>query len=75
VPLGPKQRILEVVLGPRLDYATLVPTVRKAFDILAEGLLFENSRGDRTAIELFADAVAKWDSHLRQYHPRQSRNR
>jgi hypothetical protein len=30
----------------RLDGATLVPTMRKPFDVLDEGLLSEKSRGD-----------------------------
>jgi hypothetical protein len=33
--------------------ATLVPIIRSPFDFLAEGLVSKNSRGDRTAIELF----------------------
>jgi hypothetical protein len=31
----------------RLDGATLVPTIGKPFDVLAEGLLVSSSRGDR----------------------------
>ena len=43
-----KRRILEIVcLNCRLDDATLVPTIRKPFDVLIEGLLTKNSRGDR----------------------------
>lgn len=43
-----KRRILEIVfLNSRLDGVTLVPTMRKPFDVLAEGLLSENSRGHR----------------------------
>lgn len=42
-----KRRILEIVcLNFRLDGATLVPTMRKPFDVLAEGLLSQQSRGD-----------------------------
>src|SRR5579885_618040 len=42
-----KRRILEIVcLNCRLDGATLVPEMRKRFDVLAEGLLSEKSRGD-----------------------------
>lgn len=46
-----KRRILEIVfLNCSLDGVTLVPTMRKPFDVLAEGLLSENSRTgkDRT---------------------------
>jgi site-specific DNA recombinase len=40
-----KRRILEIVfLNCRLDDATLVPTKRKPFDVLAEGLLVQSSR-------------------------------
>jgi site-specific DNA recombinase len=42
-----KRRILEIVcLNCRLDDATLVPEMRKPFDVLAEGLVSEKSRGD-----------------------------
>ena len=41
-----KRRILEiVVLNCQLDGATLVPTIRKPFDVLAEGLVSKNSGG------------------------------
>jgi site-specific DNA recombinase len=43
-----KRRILEIVfLNCRLNDATLVPTIRKPFDVLAEGLISKNSRDDR----------------------------
>ena len=43
-----KRRLLEIVfLNCRLEDATLVPTMRKPFDVLAEGLLSKNSRGER----------------------------
>ena len=42
-----KRRILEIVcLNFRLDNATLCPTMRKPFDMLAKGLLVQSSRGD-----------------------------
>lgn len=42
-----KRRILEIVcLNCRLDGVTLVPEMRKPFDVVAEGLLSEKSRGD-----------------------------
>jgi DNA invertase Pin-like site-specific DNA recombinase len=42
-----KRRILEIVfLNCRLDDTTLVPAIRKPFDVLAEGLVSENSRGN-----------------------------
>jgi hypothetical protein len=44
---------------------TLIPTTTKPFDVLAEGLLSEISRGDRTAIELFVVGIRGWDGHLR----------
>ena len=41
-----KRRILEIVLlNSRLDDATLVPTIRKPFDVLVEGLLVPESGG------------------------------
>jgi hypothetical protein len=45
--------ILEIVfLNYRLNDATLVPTIRKPFDMLAEGVVLENHRDDRTKVEL-----------------------
>ena len=62
-----KRRILEIVfLNCSLDGVTLVPTMRKPFDVLAEGLVSENSRGDRTAIELFIAGVRGWEAGLRR---------
>jgi site-specific DNA recombinase len=43
-----KRRLLEIVfLNCLLEDATLVPTMRKPFDVLAEALVSKNSRGDR----------------------------
>lgn len=43
-----KRRILEIVcLNCRLDGVSLVPTMRKPFDVLAEGLDLAKSQGDR----------------------------
>ena len=43
-----KRRLLEIVcLNFRLDGVSLVPTIRKPFDVLAEGLDPVNHRGDR----------------------------
>ena len=39
-----KRRILEVVFLSRLDDVTLVPTIRKPFDVIAEGLLVSSSQ-------------------------------
>jgi hypothetical protein len=53
-----KRRILEIVLlNCQLDGATRCSPIREPFDVLAEGLVSENSRGGRTAIELFVAAV------------------
>jgi hypothetical protein len=38
--------------------------IRKPFDVLAEKLLSENSRGDKTAIELFIASVWGWEAGL-----------
>jgi hypothetical protein len=40
--------------------------MRKPFDVLAEGLISKNSRGDKTAIELFLAGLRGWDVSLRQ---------
>ena len=43
-----KRQILEIIcLNFRLDGATLCPTMRKPFDIVAEGLISGESRGER----------------------------
>jgi hypothetical protein len=43
-----KRRILEIVFwNCRLDGATLAPTMRKPFDVLAEGLISKLRRGDK----------------------------
>ncbi len=43
-----KRRILEIVfLNCTLDDVSLVPTIRKPFDVLAKGLISKNSRDDR----------------------------
>ena len=43
-----KRRMLEIVfLNCRLEDVNLVPTMRKPFDAIAEGLLLKNSRADR----------------------------
>ena len=44
----------------------LVSTMRKLFDVLAEGLISKNSRDDRTAIELFLAGVQGWEESLRR---------
>ncbi len=40
--------------------------IRKPFDDLAEGLLLKNSRGDKTAIELFLAGIQGWQAGLRR---------
>ncbi len=60
-----KRRILEIVcLNCRLDGVTLIPTMRKPFDVLAEGLLSENSRELSRPIGLFLAGVASWEPHV-----------
>jgi len=53
-----KRRILEIVfLNCRLDGATLCPTIRKPFDVLAEGLLVQSIREEAHIFEQL-DALA-----------------
>ena len=43
-----KRQLLEIVcLNLRLNGVTLVPAIRKPFDVLAEGLLVSSNRGDK----------------------------
>jgi DNA invertase Pin-like site-specific DNA recombinase len=46
--------------------AELVPTMNKPFDVLAEGLVSESSRGDRTPIELFISGGQGWNAVLQR---------
>jgi hypothetical protein len=55
-----KRRILEIVfLNCVLDGVTLVPTMRKPFDVLAEGLPIQWSRGDSPSFEPLIAALAE----------------
>jgi hypothetical protein len=40
--------------------SNIVHTMRKPFDVLAEGLHLSKSRGDSTPIELFLEGVRAW---------------
>jgi hypothetical protein len=56
-----KRRTLEIVfLNCHLEDANLVPTMRKPFDALVEGLLQKGSRGDETPFELFIAGIRAW---------------
>ncbi|WP_425399885.1 hypothetical protein [Aeoliella sp.] len=66
-----KRRIWEIVcLNFRLIDVTvdvtLVPEWRKPFDGLAERPISEESRGDKTAIELFMLGIRGWEAGLRR---------
>ena len=55
-----KRRILEIVfLNCSLDDVTLVPTMRKPFDVLTEGLISENSRGNWHSFEPLVTAFVE----------------
>jgi hypothetical protein len=45
---------------------TRVLTMKKPFDVLAEGLISEKSRGDWTPLELFLAGVRGWKACLQQ---------
>ena len=42
-------------------HRTRVLTMKKPFDVLAEGLISKNSRGDKTAIDLFVAGARSWE--------------
>jgi len=44
-------------LNCRLDGVTLVAVMRKPFDVLAEGLVSEKSRDNKTPLELFLAGI------------------
>jgi hypothetical protein len=41
--------------------------MRKPFDVLAEGLLSKESRGDKTPLELFLAGVQGWEVEVRRF--------
>jgi len=41
--------------------------MRKPFDVLAEGLVANNGRGDKTAIERFMAGVQGWEAGIRRW--------
>jgi hypothetical protein len=41
-------------------------SIAKYFDLLAEGLVRKDSRGEKTAIELFIDGIQGWEAGLRR---------
>jgi len=60
-----KRRILEIVcLNLRLDDVTLVPTMRKPFDVLAEGLSVQSGRGDCRSFEPNTSLVGLYANEL-----------
>jgi hypothetical protein len=46
--------------------------MRKPFDVLAEGLVSDKSRGDKTAIELFLAGIRGWEAGLWRHFPGKS---
>jgi hypothetical protein len=62
-----RREILDsVCLNRTLGDVNLVATKRKPFDVFVEGLKTENSRDDKTAIELFLAGLQGWEVSLRQ---------
>ena len=56
-----KRTLLDFLfLNLKLDGASLVPEMRKPFDMLAEGLKISSSRGDCPNFEPFAGGVATY---------------
>jgi hypothetical protein len=45
---------------------TRVFTIRKPFDVLAEGLLSEKSRENKTSFELFIAGIQGWETGFRR---------
>jgi hypothetical protein len=46
--------------------ATLCPTIRKPFDVLAEGLVLKISGGGGTPMELFLNGIANLDAEIQK---------
>jgi len=55
--LGEKSRKLKLWVEDK----DIAPTMRKPFDILAEGPILKKNRGDRTPVELFATQIGLWN--------------
>jgi hypothetical protein len=51
-------------LSCTFDGVTLVPQIRKPFNVLAGGLISEKTRGDGTPLELFVTGVRGWEAGL-----------
>jgi len=67
VLLTAERRILDIVcLNCTLDDASLCPTMRNSFDLLAKGLVWKDSRGDWTSIELFLAGLRGWEAGIRR---------
>jgi hypothetical protein len=49
-----------------LTAATPIRVTRKPFDVLAEGLISKNNRGDKTPLELFVASVRGWEAAVRR---------
>jgi len=55
-----KHKLVEiVVLNFSLEAESLVPAVRKPFDMLVEGLKVPSSRSNKTPVELFLDLAGE----------------
>ena len=62
-----RREILDsICLNRTLTDVNLNATKRKPFDVLAEGLNCQKSRGDKTAIELFIAGIKGWEAGLRR---------
>ena len=60
-----KRHILEIVrLNFTLQDVTLVPTIRKPFDVLAEGLILKDGDPYGTPVELFCEGVWGLEPHV-----------
>ena len=62
-----KRCLLEIIcLNCTLDDVSLVPTMRKPFDLLTKGLVSKNSRGNQTRLELFGSEFDDWPAKILQ---------
>lgn len=65
--IAEKRTILEIICSNwTLDVVTPVPTMRKPFDVLAEGLISKAGRPDRTRVKLFVTATSCLQHHVQQ---------
>jgi hypothetical protein len=64
--MSPEHALIIVEEGVSWGLTTPISVTRKPLNVLAEGLVSENSRGDWTPLELFLAGVRGWEAVVRR---------